>query len=54
MYGWIWRRLPGPTVLRSALALVLLAAVLGLLWFQLFPWLHGLLDEPTFGAPSGE
>jgi len=38
VYGWIWRHLPGPLAVRLFEALVLLAAVLALLFFVVFPW----------------
>jgi hypothetical protein len=38
MYGWIWRRLPGPLALRVLQALVLVIGVLALLMFVVFPW----------------
>lgn len=38
MYGWIWRTLPGPFALKLAEAVVLLAVVLALLLFVVFPW----------------
>ena len=38
MYGWIWRRLPGPVALRLLLALALLAAVVLVLFTTVFPW----------------
>ena len=38
MYGWIWRHLPGPFVVKFVEALVLLAAVLALLLLVIFPW----------------
>lgn len=38
MYGWIWRRLPGPLVLRLLLALGLAAAVVVVLFTTVFPW----------------
>jgi hypothetical protein len=37
MYGWIWRILPGGTPIKLISALVLLAAVLALLFFVVFP-----------------
>lgn len=43
MYGWIWRRLPGPTAVRVALAVVLGLGVVALLLFVVFPWLEPLL-----------
>jgi hypothetical protein len=38
VYGWIWRHLPGPLPVKVIEALVLLAAVLALLFFVVFPW----------------
>jgi hypothetical protein len=38
MYGWIWRRLPGGTASKAAIALVLVLAVVALLLFVVFPW----------------
>ncbi|MBB3049601.1 hypothetical protein FHS23_000596 [Prauserella isguenensis] len=43
MYGWIWRHLPGPVALRAVEALVLVAAVVALLMFVVFPWLEPML-----------
>ncbi|WP_436493024.1 hypothetical protein [Actinokineospora sp. HUAS TT18] len=40
MYGWIWRHLPGPTAVRAITALLLVAGVVALLMFIVFPWLE--------------
>ena len=40
MYGWIWRHLPGPLVIRMMQALMLVAAVVTLLFLVVFPWLE--------------
>ena len=62
MYAWIWRTLPGPFALKLAEALLLLAAVLALLFFVVFPWAEPRLpfnDVTTVGlrwsgfAPGG-
>ena len=37
MYGFIWRHLPGPVLVRVLLALVLLAAVVAVLFVWVFP-----------------
>lgn len=37
MYGWIWRHLPGPVVLRLLLALALVLAVAAALFLWVFP-----------------
>ena len=38
MYAWIWRSLPGPLAVKLVTALLLVAAVLALLFFVVFPW----------------
>jgi hypothetical protein len=38
MYGWIWRHLPGPWPVRTALSLLLAGAVVLLLFTVVFPW----------------
>ncbi len=43
MYAWIWRQLPGPTAVRLLQALLLVAAVIALLLFVVFPWVGPLL-----------
>ncbi|MCX2731263.1 hypothetical protein OOZ19_13520 [Saccharopolyspora sp. NFXS83] len=43
MYGWIWRRLPGPAPVKIVEAVVLVLMVVALLLFVVFPWLEPLL-----------
>ncbi|GAA3805165.1 MULTISPECIES: hypothetical protein [Amycolatopsis] len=43
MYGWIWRKLPGPVAVRALIALVLVLGVIALLLFVVFPWLEPML-----------
>jgi len=38
VYGWIWKRLPGPLALRLLLALALAAAAVLVLFTTVFPW----------------
>ena len=38
MYAWIWRRLPGPFVVKLIEALVLIAIILAVLFLVVFPW----------------
>ncbi len=54
MYGWIWRRLPGPTVVRLALAVLLVGTVVALLFLVVFPAVAGLLpaNDVTVGAEA--
>jgi hypothetical protein len=49
MYAWIWRHLPGPLPAKLVLAVALVAAVVALLLFVVFPWAEPLLpfDEVT-------
>jgi hypothetical protein len=51
MYGSIWRRLPGSTAARTALAVVLVVGVGFLLWYLVYPWASGHLpvDQIGFG-----
>lgn len=51
MYSWIWRHLPGTPALRLLQALVLVAAVVALLLFVVFPWAEPLL--PFNGVTTG-
>lgn len=44
MYGWIFRHLPGPTWLKAAEALVLVALVVIALFQWVFPWLQAYWD----------
>lgn len=43
MYGWIWRKLPGPLAARLSIAVVLVLGIIALLMFIVFPWLEPLL-----------
>ncbi|GAB3573792.1 hypothetical protein GCM10027445_33540 [Amycolatopsis endophytica] len=43
MYGWIWRRLPGPVAVKALTATVLVLGVIAVLLFVVFPWLDPLL-----------
>jgi hypothetical protein len=43
MYGWIWRHIPGPTVVRVVVAVVLALGIVALLLFVVFPWVEPLL-----------
>jgi hypothetical protein len=52
MYVWIWRRLPGPLVLRTLQALVLLLAVLYVLFTWVFPWVEAQLPYSEVTVPT--
>ncbi len=43
MYAWIWRHLPGPTIVRLAIVLAALIGVLFLLMDVVFPWVETLM-----------
>lgn len=53
MYVWIWRRLPGGVPGKIAGYLVLLAGVLALLFFLVFPWAETALpfNDVTVDKP---
>ena len=40
MYSWIWRKLPGSSAVKVMQAVVLVAAVIALLLFVVFPWVE--------------
>ncbi|MEE1939499.1 hypothetical protein V1L54_08725 [Streptomyces sp. TRM 70361] len=59
MYGWIWRHLPGNTLVRALLSLMLVLAVVYTLFEYVFPWAEPLLpfsdvtvDEGRAGQPE--
>lgn len=37
MYGWLWRHLPGPTVVRLLIALLFAAGVLAACFLWVYP-----------------
>ena len=41
MYGWIWRHLPGPVVVRVLTSAVLVAAAVAVLFMWVFPAMAG-------------
>ena len=50
MYGWIWRRLPEPSALRLATALLLVLGVAALLMALVFPSVDRIwpTEDPHF------
>jgi hypothetical protein len=59
LYAALWRALPGPTVVRALLALVLLAGVVAICFLWLFPRIAPLMpfndntvDPQTAGASA--
>ncbi|MER7078913.1 hypothetical protein SAMN02982929_04481 [Saccharopolyspora kobensis] len=43
MYGWLWRHLPGGTAAKALQAVLLVALVVALLLFAVFPAIDPLL-----------
>jgi hypothetical protein len=54
MYVWIWRRLPGGIPGKLLGSMVLLAGVLALLFFLVFPWAETRLplNDVTIDHPA--
>ncbi|WP_328613279.1 hypothetical protein OHS18_31075 [Amycolatopsis sp. NBC_00355] len=40
MYGWLWRKLPGPFAAKLTVSVFLALGVVALLMFIVFPWLE--------------
>ncbi len=56
MYGWIWRHLPGNTLVRAVLALALVLGLVYVLFQYVFPWAEPLLpfgDVTVDGGGTG-
>ena len=58
MYAWIWRHLPGPTLVRALILLIAFAAIVAVLFIWVFPWVETWLpftdvtvDETAKGVP---
>ena len=54
MYGYFWRRLPGPVPVRIGICLALLALVVAVCFAWLFPWVCLLYTSHLSTARSGE
>lgn len=54
MYGWIWRALPGPVLVRVILAIALVLAVVAVLFLWVFPAVAPYMpfNDQTVGNPS--
>jgi hypothetical protein len=53
MYVWIWRRLPGPLLLRVLQSLVLLAIAVTVLFVWVFPRVESALPYSDVTVPAG-
>ena len=59
MYVWIWRHLPGGVWVRVFLSLLLVAGVMAVLFFFVFPWVEPKLPfndvtvDPTPSHSAG-
>jgi ABC-type transporter Mla subunit MlaD len=52
MYAALWRVLPGPLWVRVLIAIVLIAAVLALLIFVVFPFVQTFTAQPEVTVES--
>jgi cyanate permease len=39
MYGWLWRKLPGPWPVKLVVSLILFSGFLAFCYYIFFPWL---------------
>jgi hypothetical protein len=53
MYGWLWRTFPGGLAGKLACSLVMLAGVLALLFFVIFPRVEQLLPFQDVNVDTG-
>ena len=55
MYGWIWGRLPGNTLVRALLSLLLFLLAVAVLFTWVFPWAEPLLpfNDVTVNGSGG-
>lgn len=53
MYGWIWNRLPGNTLVRAGLAVLLFLATVAVLFRWVFPWAEPLLPFGDVTVDTG-
>jgi hypothetical protein len=51
MYGWVWRHLPGPALVRALILLALAAVLVAVLFQVVFPAVEPLLpiNDNTVG-----
>ncbi|MFG2904247.1 hypothetical protein ACGF13_04180 [Kitasatospora sp. NPDC048286] len=54
MYGWIWRHLPGNTLVRAAVSLLLVLGIAYLLFTYVFPWAEPLLPFGDVTVDGGD
>jgi hypothetical protein len=54
MYLWIWRHLPGDLLGRTLQAVLLIAAVVALLMFVVFPWVEPHLPISHVTVPRSK
>ncbi|MBV2152806.1 hypothetical protein [Kitasatospora sp. SUK 42] len=54
MYGWIWRHLPGNTLVRATISLLLILGIVYLLFTYVFPWAEPLLPFGDVTVDGGD
>ncbi|MFD4661459.1 hypothetical protein ACFWP2_38275 [Kitasatospora sp. NPDC058444] len=54
MYGWIWRHLPGNTLVRAVVSLLLVVGIVYLLFTYVFPWAEPLLPFGDVTVDGGD
>ncbi|MER5349729.1 MULTISPECIES: hypothetical protein [unclassified Kitasatospora] len=56
MYGWIWRHLPGNTLVKAVVSVLLVLGIVYLLFTYVFPWAEPLLPfgDVTVDGDGGD
>ncbi|WP_181442188.1 hypothetical protein [Streptomyces tateyamensis] len=53
MYSWIWRHLPGNSLVRAVISLLLVIGAVYVLFQYVFPWLEPLLPFSDVTVDNG-
>ncbi|MFF2075108.1 hypothetical protein ACFVXG_10140 [Kitasatospora sp. NPDC058162] len=54
MYGFIWRHLPGNTLVKAVISLLLILGIVYLLFTYVFPWAEPLLPFGDVTVDGGD
>ncbi|MFE6054660.1 hypothetical protein ACFQ6N_28225 [Kitasatospora sp. NPDC056446] len=54
MYGFIWRHLPGNTLVKAVISVLLIVGIVYLLFTYVFPWAEPLLPFGDVTVDGGD